>query len=199
MDSFGKKGFVVFCMYVVVLVLQIITLCLCLSNKTYGEEVVEQATDVVESVFVEEVGKVDSWEVNREEAIKLVKEEDVISLAKLTYGEARGIPSTMEKAAVMWCACNRADVSGCSIAKIASNRSVFYGYHSNNPVTDELRNLAEDVLIRYHMEKMGLENVGRVLPKTYLFFSGDGKHNYFREEYRSSTRYSWYLDNPYDS
>lgn len=198
MKKFNKKCFAMVCLYTVFLALQIATLCLCLVDKTYGETETAGQFEVYATETVE-MEKVNEWENCRAEALKMVKEEDIIELAKLTYGEAGGIPSLMEKAAVMWCACNRADVNECSIAKMASNRGVFYGYHRSNPVTDELRSLAEDVLTRYYMEKLGVENVGRVLPRHYLYFHGDGKHNYFREKFKSKVYYSWNEQNPYNS
>jgi spore germination cell wall hydrolase CwlJ-like protein len=38
--------------------------------------------------------------------------DDVVMLAKLIYGEARGIKSITEQAAVVWCVLNRVDSSG---------------------------------------------------------------------------------------
>ena len=99
----------------------------------------------------------------------------------------------------MWCVLNRVDINKCSIYKMDTNQSVFYGYDKNNLVTDELRLLAKDVLTRYYMEKMGVEDVGRVLPSTYKFFHGKGGHNHFREEYKSTSYWDWSLDNPYQS
>ena len=145
------------------------------------------------------ITKLKTWEEEKKDIIHLVEENDIVALAKLTYGEAGGIPSLKEKAAVMWCALNHADLYGCSISSAASNRNRFYGYHSYNPVTSELRILATDVLTRYFMEKNGRENVGRVLPKTYIYFGGDGKHNYFREQYTVYKYWNWSLPNPYNS
>ena len=56
----------------------------------------------------------------------------------------------------------------------------FYGYSPENPVWSDLYALAWDVLDRWEKEKAGEES-GRNLGPEYLFFSGDGKSNYFRE------------------
>lgn len=177
----------------------VIVLCaaLIMSVKSDNDIKTEVSELTIEEEFPVEI--VYTWEYYKKEAEKNLKEEDVIALAKVTYGEARGIPSLKEKAAVMWCVLNRVDINKCSIYKMATNASVFYGYNKNNPVTDELKLLARDVLIRYYMEKAGRENVGRVLPSTYLFFCGDGKHNYFREQYNSKIYWNWSLINPYSS
>lgn len=53
------------------------------------------------------------------------------------------------------------------------------GYSADYPVLPELATLAADVLKRYHAEKNGEENVGRVLPAEYLYFTGDGRNNHF--------------------
>ena len=41
--------------------------------------------------------------------------------------------------------------------------------------------------------------VGRVLPADYLWFSGDGKRNHFRNAYRGGDRWDWSLPSPYES
>lgn len=185
---------------IIILVL-VIVLCILVAISAKSDNNVEVEVEAKSTSIKEEfpIEIIYTWEYYKKEAEKNLKEEDVIALAKVTYGEARGIPSLKEKAAVMWCVLNRVDINKCSIYKMATNASVFYGYNKNNPVTDELKLLARDVLIRYYMEKAGRENVGRVLPSTYLFFCGDGKHNYFREQYNSKIYWNWSLINPYSS
>ncbi len=73
----------------------------------------------------------------------------------------------------------------------------FAGYSANYPVTEELKRIAADVLTRYHAEKSGEENVGRVLPAEYCFFTGDGKHNYFTIGWRDTDTWGWTLESPY--
>lgn len=58
--------------------------------------------------------------------------------------------------------------------------------------------LAADVIERWLQEKNGAADAGRVLPAEYLFFSGDGTHNYFRTEWRGGTVWDWSLPSPYE-
>lgn len=55
----------------------------------------------------------------------------------------------------------------------------------------------EDVLMRYDAERTGIESVGRVLPREYLYFSGDGTHNYFTVSYNDDNVWDWSLYSPY--
>ena len=127
-------------------------------------------------------------------------EEDVEMLAKLIWGEARGIPSTTEKAAVVWCVLNRVDSPkyADTVAEVVTQSHQFVGYKASNPTTEEFMEIARDVLIRWHSEKNGTSDVGRVLPKDYLYFTGDGVRNYFTAEWSSSAaEYGWTLPTPY--
>lgn len=127
-------------------------------------------------------------------------EADVEMLAKLIWGEARGIPSTTEKAAVVWCVLNRVDSPKYpdTIAEVVTQSCQFVGYKASNPTTEELMEIARDVLVRWHSEKNGTSDVGRVLPKDYLYFTGDGVRNYYTAEWSSSAaEYGWTLQSPY--
>lgn len=73
----------------------------------------------------------------------------------------------------------------------------FAGYSPDYPATEELKALAADVLTRYHAEKNGEENVGRVLPAEYCFFTGDGEHNYFTIGWKDTDTWGWTLESPY--
>lgn len=56
---------------------------------------------------------------------------------------------------------------------------------------------AADVLTRYRAERDGEENVGRVLPAEYCFFTGDGRRNHFTTEWKSTDCFGWTLESPY--
>lgn len=130
-----------------------------------------------------------------------IAEEDIRTCAKLVWGEARGIKSDAEKAAVIWCVLNRLDSGryGDSIYEVITAPYQFTGYRAGNPVTDELYELAKDVLTRYELEKMGKEEVGRTLPKEYEFFVGYDGRNWFRKTYRDpDPRWDWSLPDPYE-
>lgn len=126
-------------------------------------------------------------------------DREVDDLAKTVWGEARGETKT-EQAAVVWTVLNRLDDGsfGKDIATVITTPQQFTGYKSSNPVTSEIRELVVDVLNRYAREKSGEENVGRVLPKNYLYFVGDGKQNYFSTKWRSKYVWDWSLESPYE-
>ena len=121
-------------------------------------------------------------------------------LAKTIYGEARGC-STTEQAAVVWCVLNRVDdESGLwpdDIVAVITQPSQFHGYNPDHPVLPELLALAEDVLARWEIEDSCVGDVGRVLPREYTYFSGDGRHNYFSTEWDGGTTWDWGLESPY--
>ena len=124
---------------------------------------------------------------------------DVELIAKTVWREARGIPDKAEQAAVVWCILNRVDDDrwGDTIAEVVTAPHQF-AYDSGAPVTDELRQLAVDVLERWKREKEGKTNVGRVLPAEYVFFDGDGSHNHFRREYEHTGEYwEFEVESPY--
>lgn len=126
-------------------------------------------------------------------------DEEVIVLAKMLWGEARGVSSNVEKAACVWCALNRVDKGYGDITAVVTAPYQFVGYNEKNPVDDDLITLCIDVLTRWYAEKDGQAEVGRVLPADYLWFSGDGERNHFRNAYRGGDRWDWSLPNPYES
>lgn len=109
------------------------------------------------------------------------EETDAECLAKMMWGECRGVSSTAEKAAVAWCALNRVDSSVYpdTIKGVVKQPYQFHGYSESNPVDPELLSIAEDVIARWQAEKSCIGSVGRVLPKEYTYFYGDGLKNHF--------------------
>lgn len=154
------------------------------------------AVEVADEVFSEMLIPIDITSYS-------IPESDINYLAKTLWGEARGIESTMEKAAVCWCVLNRVDSDEWDFRNMNTIESVvtapnqFMGYDKKNPLDDELVEIARDVLTRWYMEKDGIENVGRVLPKEYTHFYGDGESNYFRTDWRGKEFWDWSLEDPY--
>jgi hypothetical protein len=113
-------------------------------------------------------------------------------LAKLLKGE--GGKTTTNQAAVAWCVLNRVDRNKThkTIIQIATRPHQF-AYHKRAPVKKHLKKLAKDVLDRWIAEKLGQKDVGRVLPKTYYYFGGNGTWNRFRKYYRRGHRGQRYL------
>lgn len=118
-------------------------------------------------------------------------------IARTLYGEARGC-STTEQAAVAWCILNRADNWDMDIIDVITAPGQFAGYRASNPVWSELYDLAQDVLARWRRESSGDADVGRVLPREYMWFSGNGVTNIFRDAYRGGNVWDWSLESPYD-
>lgn len=127
-----------------------------------------------------------------------ITERDIVLCAKLLWGEARGVKSKAEQAAVIWCVLNRLDAGYAStIEEVITAKGQFTGYKKSNPVTEELYELAKDVLTRYYLEKEGVHDVGRTLPSDYLWFTGYKGRNRFRNKYRGGKYWDWSLDDPY--
>lgn len=155
--------------------------------------------EVEEPSPVVEVAEVVTPESEPEVTPQPWTDEEVIVLAKMLWGEARGVSSDAEKAACVWCVLNRVDHGYGDITAVVTAPYQFVGYQEGNPVDDELITLCIDVLSRWYAEKDGQTEVGRVLPSKYLFFSGDGKRNHFRTDYKNGTVWDWSLPSPYES
>ena len=110
-------------------------------------------------------------------------EADVIALAQMLYGEARGCTVDNQMKCV-WCVLNRVDDPRFpdTIQGVLSQPSQFHGYSPDFPVWDELKEVARDVLTRWSLEKQGV-TVERELPNTYCWFTGFNGSNHFREVY----------------
>lgn len=108
--------------------------------------------------------------------------ESAIYLAKTVWGEARGV-SAYEQEKVIWCILNRVDDPRFpnTIIGVITAPSQFHGYSSSFPCTDEMYNLALDVIYRWQLEKQGGES-NRNLGPEYVYFSADstGLGNVFR-------------------
>ena len=125
--------------------------------------------------------------------------EEIDHITKTVWGEARGLSKT-HQAGVVWAVLNRCDDGrfGKGVIGVVTAPSQFAGYRSSNPVDPEIRDLVVDVLDRYSQEKAGIDNVGRVLPKEYLYFRGNGKVNLFSKKWNSDNVWDWSLESPYD-
>lgn len=131
---------------------------------------------------------------------KPYSETDIEIIAKIVWAEARGVQTTAEKAAVVWCILNRYDAGtyGDSIEAVATAPGQF-AYRKSSPAEPELKELALDVLERWQAEKDGESDAGRTLPADYLFFDGDGVANHFRQHYeRTGGTWDWSLPSPYE-
>ena len=110
-------------------------------------------------------------------------EDDVAEVAKMLWGEARGCTRD-NQIKCAWVVVNRVDDERFpdTIQGVLSQPHQFHGYDPTYPVTSELYDVAFDVLTRWSYEKQGIP-VRRELPNTYLWFTGNGRENIFREVY----------------
>lgn len=140
---------------------------------------------------------------SREEVMAQFTVEERHALAKLLWGEARGIPSDTEKAAVIWCVLNRVDSDDPyypnTILGVVKQKGQFAGYNPQHPVDEHLLWLVDDVLYRW-----ATDGEGRVLPSDYLFFASKASenyaHNYFRKLFKDpDPRWDWSLPSPYET
>ena len=126
---------------------------------------------------------------------------DAEILAKLMWTECRGVKSKTEQAAVAWCVLNRVDHEAYqdTIKEVVLQKYQF-AWDVYAPVEPELLALAQDVLLRWELEKLGTGDVGRVLPKEYIFFAAKNGRNRFRASFRGSSYYwDWAVESPYEN
>ena len=129
---------------------------------------------------------------------KIYTRDEAEALAKLVWGEARGCNQT-QQAAVVWCVLNRVDSAlfPDTITEVITQPGQFAGYRAANPVDPQILALVYDVLSRWSIEDSCIGGVGRVLPKEYLFFGGDGIDNQFRVAYPDKKVWDWSIPSPY--
>lgn len=122
-----------------------------------------------------------------------ITDEEIVMLAKLIWGEARGVQSVTQKAAVVWCVLNRVDAYEFpdTIAEVILQKKQFVGYAEDFPATEVNIKIATDVINRWNAEKASAVDVGRVLPSDYKWFTGDGKYNYFTNDWPSGETWDW--------
>ena len=173
-----------------------------IESKTISTEVTEKIeiksiTPVVTSPIVSKT----DIKIEEEENFIFTKEDEINIdfLVKTLYGEYRG-ESKLQQAAVIWCILNRVGIEGFgdTIEEVVTQPYQFLGYNSNNPTPDYLIEITEDVYTRYKKELAGETEVGRILPKEYKWFGGNGTINMFRDSYENGNIWDWSLPNPYE-
>lgn len=166
------------------------------TTETYASEVHSTIIETTEQTSTTETTTAIE---TTEKVNKCYSKQDAIDIAKVLYRECRGIPSITEQACVAWTILNRVDKQNSSIYSVVRAPHQ-YAFNSNTPVRDNLLELAYDVLDRWSREKQGETDVGRVLPKSYIYFEGDGKRNYFRDKYQGNYNiWDYSLETPYES
>ena len=104
-----------------------------------------------------------------------------------------------EQSLVMWTVLNRLDVcyDGRSDFWSILTAPYQFAYYPNSPYEEYEYRIAVDVLQRWAAEKDGVVDSGRTLPKGYLYYWGDGAHNYFGMNGFSNELY-FGLGDPYE-
>lgn len=112
---------------------------------------------------------------------------DVTMLAQMVWGEARGC-APEEQRLVVWTVLQRVDAGGAfaqydTIAAAITAPGQFVGYDESHPVDTDIYNLCLEVLSDWQSgaEPPTHEIYAPTAP--YYFFDGDGRHNWFREEW----------------
>ena len=164
------------------------------SNSSIPETVIHEVTTVKNSI-----SSTNNGESEKDEYIMYYTDSDVSDIAKVLLRECGGVPSKTEQACVAWCVLNRVDKYEMSIYEVLRAPNQF-AFDESAEIRDDLFELAKDVLQRWNDEKNGVTNSGRVLPKDYIYFHGDGVHNYFRNSFDGAYDiWDYSLDSPYDN
>lgn len=108
--------------------------------------------------------------------------EEITLVCQTVYGEARGC-SKEEQQLVVWCICNRVDYSGTSVEQVVTASRQFHGYDPENPVTEEIFENVTEVLEAWSRNEEALVYEPYATTTEYRYFSGDGRHNWYREEW----------------
>lgn len=124
----------------------------------------------------------ETFEAALERAKAAVPDELVELAGRAIWGEAGGIQDEAQRAAVVWCACNRADAWDMELGEVLTVDQ-FHGLAIKGEVPAEHVELAKDVLARWTLEAEGWQDVGRVLPNRFLYFEGDGRVNHYSTQF----------------
>lgn len=181
-----KSDFIIICnIGVIMAILAGILNCILDANEKL--DIISQKLDtldpyqftVIKEVPAEEMSFTETFEFSDPD-ISTLFEKDIPYLAKTVWGEARGCSKT-QQAAVVWCILNRVDDDRWpdDIIEVVTSPGQFAGYSDDYPVEDDIYDLVVDVLTRWWKESNGETDVGRILPKEYQYFYGDGTINHF--------------------
>ena len=100
---------------------------------------------------------------------------EVTALAQTLYGECRGC-SELQQKAVCWCVFNRVDDGRFpdTLIGVVSQPLQLQGYSPNNPVWDNLYDVAYSCIVDWH------NGENRILDPDMCWFSGWDRINHFR-------------------
>lgn len=151
--------------------------------KTMCYEVIES----VESAIQNE-GVATEYAYYPNEEIVLPDEAEIEMLARLVYGEARGLDA-YEQSLVCFCVFNRVDDSRFpnSISEVITQSKPcvqFDGYSSSHPITEEIHDV---VVEAWNTWANGLENP---LPSRFVYFRAENGHNQFYTNWKGGEKFA---------
>lgn len=112
-----------------------------------------------------------------------INDDEIIALSKCVWGEARGV-SQEEQSLVLWCVFQRVDDDRWpdTIIEVLTQYRQFIGYKEHYPIDEEIYKLSIKEFTKWKNGEIPPTNKYCDSDK-YYFFSGDGKHNWFREKF----------------
>lgn len=174
------REFIIAFIFIVLLAL---LLCIVYARATWEEQSVSAPAATVEETVEPEQPEAPEQTEAPVYYEMYFTEDDVAAVAKMLWGEARGCARD-NQIKCAWIVVNRVDDERFpdTIQGVLSQPHQFHGYDPTYPVADELYSIAFDVLTRWSYEKQGIP-VRRELPCSFLWFTGNGRENIFREVY----------------
>lgn len=139
-------------------------------------------TDELQSVEPDSFDEAEPELINLSEPVAKYTSEEVTLVCQTVYGEARGC-SKEEQQLVVWCICNRVDYSGTSVKQVVTADRQFHGYDPKHPVTAEIFENVTEVLEAWSRNEEALVYEPYATTTEYRYFYGDGRHNWYREEW----------------
>ena len=112
-------------------------------------------------------------------------DNDVAVLSRMVWGEGRGV-SRNEQKLIVWTVINRLEDGryGSSLIGIVRARGQFHGYSARHPVTTAIRDMVTEVLEAWDRGEGGKVYPPFATTPCYRYFWGDGRHNWFRTNWR---------------
>lgn len=211
-----KKGKIFFALILTLICIRCCSVEVMASQSNIIERTVK-LTPKNNKIIIAEITKVDLPELEyfsdniqvlvtdetREKILTLVDEniKHIECLAKIIWLEGGG-ESIEYQSAVAWTVLNHLDLGdwGDTLTDVITYPGHF-AWDKYAPINDIQLELAKDVFIRWQLEKEGFEDVGRTLPKEYIYFWANSKG-----ECRFNTVYGvkegawdWSLPSPYEN
>lgn len=106
-------------------------------------------------------------------------------LSRMVWGEGRGV-SRNEQKLIVWTVINRLEDGryGTTLVGIVRARGQFHGYSPRFPVIPEIREMVIEVLEAWERGETAKVYPPFARTPNYRYFHGDGRHNWFRENWR---------------